>query len=724
MRFITRLSVLVTIVVAAAVGSPVATDAFPSFSLTPGSPTAGLLTPGAILDPATGAPTPAGPQPPPVIGLVAGALGLPPGGNLDGLSFGDDAILAAGVGAGPLSLQFSVAAGSVGGPWLPAVPAQNVFTQGVAGEGSAAGDIFLAGPPVLPPPFGPLACGLGGNAQLFDADGINAVAPAPPGLGGLLDPPPPPPGAPWDDIDAYEYLDVAAVDYQTMLAAPLSGADGRADGPIFFTVDPATAAGMGVSPADILVNDVASPTGWSLYAPAGALGLVPADDVDALLVGDSATIGAGLGTAVPPGRSYGPHPTDVVAFSLAPGSPSLAPAAPLPPVCAPGVKTPGDVWAVSPFLGGAPFPVFSAEGIGICSVRVAACAGVNDNLDAIDIQWGGDGDADGAPDALEAGCGAVIGPNDSDLDGLTDSVEMTLGTNPGGVCSAPTLAGLPDSDLDGMIDSWEIAYWTPACAATDPSTPDGPADFDGDGVPNIGEYTQFTSPCNVDSDGDGFADLPTGAHTGPANTAVGSDNCPNVFNVPQTNSDGNFTDLSPPKAFDDLTLAMSDAPGDACDTDDDNDTLTDVAEASGASCAGFITTSTNPDTDGDHFIDGAECSIGTNPTDITAKPGLAACGAAGDADGDGVLTQREFCFFATSPVAANSDLDACTDGREVASINGDTAVNVIDLSQVALEVGLYVLPGTAVQRNYDMNKDAAINVLDLSFVATRTGLCP
>ena len=50
------------------------------------------------------------------------------------------------------------------------------------------------------------------------SDGANAVLPIPPGLGGLVDPPPPPAAAPWDDIDAYEYLDVAAVDYQTALA--------------------------------------------------------------------------------------------------------------------------------------------------------------------------------------------------------------------------------------------------------------------------------------------------------------------------------------------------------------------------------------------------------------------------------------------------------------------------------------------------------------------------
>src|SRR5260221_8594371 len=101
---------------------------------------------------------------------------------------------------------------------------------------------------------------------------------------------------------------------------------------------------IGGSAADVLVTTPASPTGWSMYAPAGALGLVPGDDIDALMVADSATSGAGPGSIVAPARSYSPAtPMDFVAFSLAPGSPSLSPS-PLPAVCAPGVKTPGDVW--------------------------------------------------------------------------------------------------------------------------------------------------------------------------------------------------------------------------------------------------------------------------------------------------------------------------------------------------------------------------------------------
>jgi CSLREA domain-containing protein len=247
------------------------------------------------------------------------------------------------------------------------------------------------------------------------------------------------------------------------------------------------------------------------------------------------------------------------------------------------------------------------------------------------------------------------------------------------------------------------------------------------GAANTSEFSacKVITTCAVgDTDCDGFTDVIPPTHAGPYNTNFAFDNCPGVPNPDQANNDGNYTDLSPPKAFDDLTLPMSDGKGDACDDDDDNDGLKDADELTGAACGGKITNPYEADSDGDFFIDGAECTLGTDPNDMLSKPGLATCGAAGDADGDGVLTQREVCFFGTDPNNVNSDGDACNDGREVASINGDATVNVIDLSQVAGEFGVYVLPGTAVQRNFDMTKDGAINVIDLSFVAGRTGSCP
>jgi hypothetical protein len=455
------------------------------------------------------------------------------------------------------------------------------------------------------------------------------------------------------------------------------------------------------------------------------LGLAAGDNIDGLLVLDSATVGAGIGSAPGgSGRTFGPHPTDFIGFSLAPGSPSLAPASPLPAVCAPGAKTPGDIWGVSPsVLAGAPFALMSAESLGLCSVRVAACGGVNDNLDALEISWPMDADADNAPDAVEGACGALVGPADTDVDGLPDSIEIALSTNLGGFCVGFPSPAMPDSDLDGMPDGWEIAYWSAMCPATNPSVPDGPGDFDGEGVPNIGELAQFTSPCDVDTDGDGFADLAASLHSAPANASAAVDNCPNVPNPGQLNNDGNLIDLSPPKAFDDSTLAMSDAMGNDCDPNDDNDGLTDVDEASGAACGGIVTSATLRDTDGDRLIDGAECGfLALNPTVINGNP--AACSVAGDPDGDGILSSRELCYYGTDPSLVNSDGDACNDGREMASVNAPTVVDVLDLAQVAGESGAYVSPGSSVKVNYDVTKNGSIDVIDLSQVAARAGICP
>ncbi|MBT8151138.1 MAG: hypothetical protein KJO62_07015, partial [Gammaproteobacteria bacterium] len=75
----------------------------------------------------------------------------------------------------------------------------------------------------------------------------------------------------------------------------------------------------------------------------------------------------------------------------------------------------------------------------------------------------------------------------------------------------------------------------------------------------------------------------------------GNDNCPTVVNVAQTNTDG-------------------DAQGNACDTDDDNDGLSDTEEAQ---------IGTNPllaDSDGDGYDDTFEVEFGTDPLDAESSP--------------------------------------------------------------------------------------------------------
>ncbi len=81
---------------------------------------------------------------------------------------------------------------------------------------------------------------------------------------------------------------------------------------------------------------------------------------------------------------------------------------------------------------------------------------------------------------------AACGDQDSDGDGLLDSEEEELGTDPENA----------DSDGDGMKDGWEVNI------GLDPNN----SDTDGDGVDDGTETREGTDPTNTDTDGDGYDD--------------------------------------------------------------------------------------------------------------------------------------------------------------------------------------------------------------------------
>jgi hypothetical protein len=235
----------------------------------------------------------------------------------------------------------------------------------------------------------------------------------------------------------------------------------------------------------------------------------------------------------------------------------------------------------------------------------------------------------------------------------------------------------------------------------------------------------------LDADGDGVLD------------AV--DNCPAVPNADQLNSDRNFIDLPASKAFDDTSRPMSDGLGDACDPDDDNDGFPDATEgqigpagAQHALCP-LASANTDPlvaDTDGDGTLDFAECALGTDPASAASKPAtivgpdadndglpdsLDPNDALTDSDGDGVLDGVEFRGYNTDPLNSNSDGDACSDGKEIASLDGIASVNSIDLQQAAqsfsaTQAAPYIL-------DFDVNKNGQINAIDLQFIARQFGPC-
>jgi alpha-tubulin suppressor-like RCC1 family protein len=120
-----------------------------------------------------------------------------------------------------------------------------------------------------------------------------------------------------------------------------------------------------------------------------------------------------------------------------------------------------------------------------------------------------DSDGDGVTDASD-NCPIVANPtqlntdgdsqgdacdNDDDNDGVADTVEITLGTNP---LTVTSWSALPkDSDGDGITDSREVAI------GTNPNL----ADSDGDGLSDDTEIMLYCiNASSNDSDGDGVLD--------------------------------------------------------------------------------------------------------------------------------------------------------------------------------------------------------------------------
>jgi uncharacterized membrane protein YgcG len=193
--------------------------------------------------------------------------------------------------------------------------------------------------------------------------------------------------------------------------------------------------------------------------------------------------------------------------------------------------------------------------------------------------------------------------DDPDMDGLTRSQELVLGTDPDD----------SDSDSDGIEDNFEVLDLgtDPLDADTDgDGLDDGidfavadalDPDFDGDGLLDGEEFfTYETDPGLDDTDGDSLDDF--------TEVDLGTDP-----NNPDSDGDG----LDDGIEVDDGT--------DPLDTDTDGDGLSDDEE--------FILGSdpTEPDTDGDGFSDGDEIDQGTDWANEFDFPGSGG-GGGGDTD--------------------------------------------------------------------------------------------
>ncbi|MEY4931193.1 MAG: hypothetical protein RI909_1917 [Bacteroidota bacterium] len=224
-----------------------------------------------------------------------------------------------------------------------------------------------------------------------------------------------------------------------------------------------------------------------------------------------------------------------------------------------------------------------------------------------EIQWL-DTDGDGLDDTEEATLGTNPNDSDSDDDGLNDGDEVN---------TYATDALNTDTDADGLNDGDEINLY-----GTDPTLKDS----DGDKLNDGDEISQYGSdPTLRDTDGDQLSD-------GEEVNSYGSD---------PTITDSDTDGLSD---GDEINLYGSDPTL----KDTDNDKLND-----GDDITKFGSDPTLKDTDGDKLNDGDEITrYGSDPT-------------LKDTDGDKLDDGDEITRYGCDPTLKDTDTDGLSDGDEV-----------------------------------------------------------
>lgn len=183
-------------------------------------------------------------------------------------------------------------------------------------------------------------------------------------------------------------------------------------------------------------------------------------------------------------------------------------------------------------------------------------------------------------------------------------------------------------------------------------------------LPTGYDYRTGYGRLSLDADGDGIN------HD--------ADNCPLVANADQADFD-------------------LDAWGDACDSDIDNDNLSNAAETS------LGTDAYDPDSDNDGLADGAEVNTyGTNPV-------LA------DTDGDGLNDGDEINTYGTNPLASDK-------GDLAPATGADGRVNLADLLVLTRFVEGLAAPAAKDLVLGDMNDDGVLDVRDILLLRRQLGI--